>query len=109
MISYDNRLYAHEHRSLLPERAVTLRLGDGAPLEAREFVIPGREHDRLVWYWFMIGDRTTTSRSAAKALEVLALITRSAGFGRVITFATTVDPRLEDSDAARRRLERVRT
>jgi exosortase A len=106
MITYRNRLYAQEHRSLLPERAVTLRLADGATLEARELVIPEREHERLVWYWFMIGDRSATSRSAAKALEVLAVITRSAVFGRVITFATKVDPRIEDHDAARRRLER---
>jgi exosortase A len=106
MINYRNRFYAQEHRSLLPERAVTLRLADGATLEARELVIPGREHDRMVWYWFMIGDRSTTSRSAAKALEALAVITRSAVSGRVITLATKVDPRFADHDTARRRLER---
>jgi exosortase A len=100
MISYRNRLYPQEHRSLLAERPVELKLEDGAPLGARELIIPDARGEQMVWYWFMIGDEVTTSRSAAKLLEALALISRKDALGRVITLATAGD----DADTARRRL-----
>jgi exosortase A len=100
MISYRNRLYPQEHRSLLTERPVGLKLGDGTTLAARELYIPGPRGDRVVWYWFMIGEEVTTSRTAAKGLEALALVSGRAALGRVITLATPAG----DVEAARRRL-----
>jgi EpsI family protein len=100
MISYRNRLYPQEHRSLLAERAVSPPTGGGRPLRAREFVLPGPSGDRLVWYWFMIGEEITPNRNVAKALEAVALISGEAGYGRVVTLATQAN----DLTAARRRL-----
>ena len=94
MISYRNRLYPQEHRSLLAERPVALPTdGDGRQLAARELVVPGSGGDRVVWYWFMIGEDVTTSRNLAKALEALALISGQAGYARIVTLASpAVDP-----------------
>ena len=100
MISYRNRLYPQEHRSLLAERAVSPSTGGGRPLRAREFVLPGASGDRLVWYWFMIGEEVTPNRNVAKALEAVALISGEPGYGRVVTLATQAN----DLEAARRRL-----
>lgn len=101
MISYRNRLYLQEHRSLLAERPVAPQLDSvGTTLAAREIIVPDADGDRIVWYWFMIGEKVTTSRSVAKALEALAMIGGRAQYGRVITLAT----RAEDADAGRRRL-----
>jgi exosortase A len=100
MISYHNRFYPQEHRSLLAEHPVEFEVSDGAMLGARELVIPEPRGDRVVWYWFMIGEEVTTSRTAAKALEALALISGRAALGRVITLTTPAG----DADLSRRRL-----
>jgi EpsI family protein len=100
MISYGNRLYPQEHRSLIAERALDADAGGGVTLPARELVVPGSYGDRLVWYWFMIGDEVTASRSVAKALEAIALIAGRADYGRVVTLAAPA----RDEHAARRSL-----
>jgi exosortase A len=100
MISYRNRLYLQEHRSLLAERPVAASVA-GATLSVREIVVPDADGDRVVWYWFMIGERVTASRSVAKAYEALAMITGRAQYGRVVTLATRAD----DTEAGRGRLE----
>jgi exosortase A len=98
MISYRNRLYPQEHRSLLAERAVAPPTGgDGGQLAARELVVPGSGGDRVVWYWFMIGEEVTASRNVAKALEALALISGQAGYARIVTIASPAT----DPEAAR--------
>jgi EpsI family protein len=98
MISYRNRLYPQEHRSLLAERAVTPPTdGDGGQLAARELVVPGMGGDRVVWYWFMIGEEVTASRNVAKVLEALALISGQAGYARIVTIASPAT----DPEAAR--------
>lgn len=98
MISYRNRLYPQEHRSLLAERAVAPPTdGDGGQLAARELVVPGMGGDRVVWYWFMIGEEVTASRNVAKALEALALISGQAGYARIVTLASPAT----DPEAAR--------
>jgi exosortase A len=99
MIAYRNRLYPQEHRSLLAERPIaTPTDGDGGRLAARELVVPDSGGDRVVWYWFMIGEEVTTSRNVAKALEALALISGQAGYARVVTLASPA----ADPAAARR-------
>jgi exosortase A len=100
MISYRNRLYPQEHRSLIAERPFDADAGGGVALPARELLVPDRDGDRLVWYWFMIGDQVTASRSVAKALEALALIVGRADYGRVVTLAAPA----RDEHAARRSL-----
>jgi exosortase A len=101
MISYRNRLYLQEHRSLLAERPVAASLdGAGTTLAAREILVPDADGERIVWYWFMIGEQVTASRSLAKALEAAGMLTGRAQYGRVITLAT----RANDTNAGRRRL-----
>ena len=87
MIAYRNRLYPQEHRSLIAERPIAVEVGDAPALAARELLIPGANGDRVVWFWFMIGDEVTSSRTAAKGLEALALVSGRAALGRVITLA----------------------
>ena len=99
MISYRNRLYPQEHRSLLAERHVAPVIdGDGGQLAVRELVVPGAGGARVVWYWFMVGGEVTTSRNVAKALEALALISGKAGYARIVTLAGPAS----DPEAARR-------
>jgi EpsI family protein len=101
MISYGNRLYPQEHRSLLTDRPAVAG-SDAAPLPAaREILVPAPDGDRVVWYWFMIGESATSSRNAAKALEALAIISGRADYGRIVTLATSAT----DLDGARRRLD----
>jgi EpsI family protein len=101
MISYHNRLYPQEHRSLLAERRVTPATdGVGGQLAARELLVPGTGGNHMVWYWFMIGEEVTTSRNVAKAMEALALISGRPGYARIVTLASpSTNP-----ETARRRL-----
>lgn len=99
MISFGNVLYAGEHESLAKTRHRRVDLGDGTTLTVREVVAPEADHDYLVWHWFVVGERRTTSPFKVKALEAAAWVTRTAATERIVTVATPVDPE------ARERLE----
>jgi exosortase A len=88
MISYNNMIDANEHGSLAREVRIQHALPGGHTLVARELVVNDDGTERLVWYWFMVGERPVVSKLAAKGLEALALITRDASSERIVTLST---------------------
>lgn len=88
MINYRNRLYPGEHARLLKESPVELSLG-GERFEARQFKVLGGSEPQLVWYWFMVGDHRTTTRSGAKLREAIEFLTHAGSASRVVTVSTT--------------------
>jgi EpsI family protein len=99
MISFGNDLVPQEGASLLDDHRRVVRLPGGGEIEVREALVPDAAGPRLVWQWFMVGDRVAVSPFHVKALEALALVTRSARDERVLTLATP------DGDGASERLE----
>jgi exosortase A len=95
MVSYDNVLYSEEKEVVANVTVRRLELPDQS-LAVRELVVPDGGGGRLVWHWYVVGARTTTSPYAVKALEAAAWITRKARHERVITLATQFD---EDASA----------
>jgi EpsI family protein len=97
MISYNNVIFPDEHGSLAEDAVHTLTLRDGTSLKVRE-VIAGNGSDRkLVWHWFVVGERAVLNPFATKALEALAFVTRSADAERIVAINTPLD----DSAAVR--------
>jgi EpsI family protein len=99
MISYGNMLTPEEHRSLDAEARRSVPLAGGGKLDVREAHVPNAGEPRLVWYWFVVGERAATSPFVVKALEALSYVTRDADSERIIAIATHAD------DGAVRRLE----
>jgi exosortase A len=97
MISYHNVIDAREFDSLAPETVRVLRIDDSRALKVRERVVDNGGDSRLVWYWYVIGDRAVSNQFAAKAIEAAAFVTRGAVSERVVVLSTT-----EDSGARQR-------
>jgi exosortase A len=77
----------------LPHRIITA--GDHEAIERELFSADGQR--RLVWYWYRVAGKNTTSRYAAKALQVLDLV-NDRQQAAVIALAVHHD---NDRDAAR--------
>jgi EpsI family protein len=78
----------------LAERAVSV---DERPVLERVIISPtGRQ--RLVWYWYRVGESQTTNRYSAKALQVLGMLT---GRTRASVIAVAVDIETGKGDAQR--------
>ena len=92
MIAYENVLYAQEHASLARVQRRRIDLGDGTTLNVRELVVPDADGEQLVWHWFVLGERRSTSPYVIKALEAMTWVTRGAAIERVVTVATPADP-----------------
>lgn len=101
MISYRNRLSQLEKESLLPHRKRLLRLPDGE-LAVREYVLRESSGTRVVWRWYMVGDRPYESEFRVKAAEALAYLAGGNATDRVFVLSTLADP---SPDAASERLE----
>jgi EpsI family protein len=99
LISYRNRIYAGEHRSLLREEDVPVEFDDGV-LRVRQLMVPAGTDRRLVWYWFVVGDRPAATRTGAKLLEAVGFVTGGATVSRIVTLATRAD----EPGAAQQRL-----
>jgi exosortase A len=91
MISFGNVLYKEE-KAVVPDVEIRdVDVGSGHRLQVREVAVPDGGAGRLVWHWYMVGDRRATNGFAVKALEAVAWVTRSAQDERVITLATRSD------------------
>lgn len=99
MISYNNVIFPEEHGSLAEDAYRTVTLPDGTSLEVREVVAGRGDARKLVWHWFVVGQRPVLDPFAAKALEALAFVTRSADSERIVAISTPLD------DSAAERLE----
>jgi exosortase A len=90
MVGYENVLYADEKGEVADVEVRRIALGD-VSLSVRELVVPDRGKDRLVWHWYLVGDRPLTSPYMVKALETLTWLTRRTQHERVVTIATSYD------------------
>jgi len=89
MISYRNIIASGEHKSLAPEIRRRIDLADGGEaLLVRELTVTDGDRSRLVWYWFVVGDRPVASNLTAKALEALLFVTGGADSERIIALST---------------------
>lgn len=91
MISYGNVVAPSEYGSLAEDERHRVALADGRSLPVRQLVVAEYRGQRLVWQWYVIGDRQTTSPYVVKALEALAFMTRSTDSERVVTVSTPLD------------------
>lgn len=90
MISYGNRIFAEEHRSLGRDELRTVTLAGGRSISVRSLRVDDGSGRHLVWYWFVVGDRVFTSPYAVKLQEALSFIVRRAVTERIVTLATPV-------------------
>jgi EpsI family protein len=91
MISYSNVIFPEERSSLTNDAYRIVTLADGTSLEVREVVASYNESRKLVWHWFVVGERPVVNPFAAKALEALAFVTRSAVSERIVAVSTPLD------------------
>jgi EpsI family protein len=99
MISYNNMLTTVDRESLSAE--VSLRAGAGEhQITVRELQIDTGAETRLVWYWFVVGQRAVTGAFATKALEAAMVVTGGATDERIVVLSTPAD------EAGRDRLSR---
>jgi EpsI family protein len=96
MISYENVLYAEEHVSLAKVERRRIELPEGGVLGVREVIVPDAGADRLVWHWYVYGDRPLTSGFEIKLLEATSWLTRDARLERIVTLATAYDDAAQD-------------
>lgn len=76
---------------------------DDRVLTVEETEIGGKGQRRLVWWFYLIGRRTTASRLAVKLFEARAVFEGGPGFGAYVALSTIIDGPLAD---ARTRLAR---
>jgi exosortase A len=99
MVSYSNMLTTADRKSLSAE--VSLRAGAGDhEITVRELELLAGAETRLVWYWFVVGQRAVSGTFATKALEAAMVVTGGATSERIVVLSTPAD------DAARDRLAR---
>lgn len=96
MISFGNRMFADEAKSLgiAGERVVALR--EGGTFVVNELTVQDARGPYRVWQWFMVGDRPVRDRYATKGFEAVAFVTRGALTERIVTLATPIDGDEED-------------
>jgi len=99
MISYRNRIQHDANERLFESRESSIALPSGKTLAFVETPIRGKEN-RLVWYWFEIGSRTTLGDFHGKLLEAQALL-QGEHLERVVVLTSTD----RSYDAARENLE----
>jgi exosortase A len=99
MVSYQNVVSRQEIGSLPQQARRTVPLPDGGALVVRALTVSESGGERLVWHWYVVGDRPTASPYGAKILEAIAFLTRSSHSGRVLVLSTPAD------DGATQRLE----
>jgi exosortase A len=99
LVSSANSLVGPESRFRQPDREIRV---DSGPLSVEEAVLTGPDGVLLVWKWYWISGRNTSSQIWAKALESKErLLLRSPSSAAIILFTDG-----SDEEAARARLEK---
>ena len=100
MITHGNVIATSEWGSVEKESKREIMLNGGQVLRIREIELPVGLFPKLVWQWYVVGDRPMANSYSVKAHETLALLTRSARSERVVAVSTRLGPdaaeRLED-------------
>jgi len=91
MISYGNVIVPEQFKSLAAETGRSVELPDGTTLKVKELLVNEGAVPRLVWYWYLVGDRPVLGPFAVKGLEALAIVTGKAHFERIVTLSTPGD------------------
>jgi EpsI family protein len=69
LITFGNQLYDPAHASILSSASRRLRLTDGRNLTAGELRLSGSAGPRVVWYWYCVDRRCTSSPVLTKVLQ----------------------------------------
>jgi exosortase A len=88
MISFNNRIAADDGNSLSDEVTRVVVLPDRRHLTIRERSVSDAGVRRLVWYWYIVGDRSVVGEIQVKALEALAIVRRDVSSERIVTLST---------------------
>jgi eight transmembrane protein EpsH (proposed exosortase) len=91
MINYSNVVTDRERKSLTQDSTRAVLISSGQSLDVRELVVFADGGSRLVWQWFVVGDRPVVGPFATKAFEALAFVTRTAESERIVTVSTPQD------------------
>ncbi|HEU0278028.1 MAG TPA: exosortase A [Rhodanobacteraceae bacterium] len=73
LITYGNDVYDPATSRILAGGRVALPRGGAGDIAAREMRIAGSDGSRLVWYWYCVGQRCTSSPIATKLLQAWAV------------------------------------
>jgi exosortase A len=97
MITYRNVLSEREIDSLPDARTEWIELPSGTRLPLRETrVRVADDLERLVWHWYLVGDRATSSQFSVKAFEAVAFLTGRRDTERIVALSTPLDPGSRD-------------
>ncbi len=69
LITFGNQLYDPVQAQILSSASRQLKLADGRSLTARELRLSGAAGARLVWYWYCVDGRCTSSQIQTKLLQ----------------------------------------
>jgi exosortase A len=97
MINYRNVISEREIGSLPDAQTVLIELPSGTQLRLRETRVQAADgSERLVWHWYLVGDRATSSQFSVKAFEAVAFLTGGHDSERIVALSTTFDPESRD-------------
>ena len=88
MIHHKNRLFRQESNSLVRSSTLHVDLPGREALPVLQVEGPSGVGARLVWRWFVVGDRTVVSPYSVKFLEAWLLVTRGTATERVVVLST---------------------
>lgn len=74
LVTYGNDVYDPSVMHALASARMHVRLAGGAETSARELRISGEVGTRLVWYWYCVDGRCTSSAVMAKLLQAWAVL-----------------------------------
>ncbi len=106
LVSNSNRIIPSEYRHRGRSNSDVEVTSPGADTwNIRETVLESSGSGTLVWYWYGIGDATTTSKAVAKLMQLRELVRGEPAGGHVVVLAVGTDG--QDLIGARELLERL--
>ena len=91
LINDRNTFYDREHWWLVARHSRHVALKQGRSLPVQELILRSRSGEsQLVWCWYVVGARPTSSASIAKLWEIWGRVSRQPG-AAAIGVATTID------------------
>ena len=96
MVAYQNRIATNEFERLAQTATRRVTLPDGNALRLNEVMLDEAPSGRIVWQWFVVGDRTSPDAFVVKMLEAWALVAGTATTERIVAIST---PRDEGTEA----------
>lgn len=91
MLAYSNRIAKDELHSVPEERKNSFARDTTESVVVVERALSGEDGPRLVWYWYMVGDRPASSRLAVKWWEARAFAGAKPVLERILTLSVPVD------------------